>query len=489
MVAIPFPLSSGGEIDGERRAQDSPGRLLNVFAQRNLPGAPSEAKWKRSAMITELSPNNVAEIHCRGMLFVGSQFSGPVMFAVFNNAIYITDSIGTNAFKTGVIPGTGPVTIAFNNRSPTPNVVVVGNSGSAYEVFYNPAVAPTAYPDTDLSSLVNSVSSHNGYFLFTAFDGTIQASDLNSTAINSLSFTTARGQLTRGVSFLNDFIAFGKDFFEIYRDVGTAPFPLAFVDRVPCGLAGRFAVSGHEAGGPGVLIWVADDDSVVQYQGSAQPKTISIDPVVRDIRQANRETLEAYTYTNDSHSFWVLTNPDGWTWEYNITEGLWNQRSSTDRNDWRVSAIARLSGTVQTFWMVGDRATGLLGKINPDAFKEYGEETESLIESGIVPAFPEKTGVPRADFNVVTNVGNAESVDPNISDPEISISWSNDGGFIYKTPVTRGLGTQNSRRDKVTVLRVGMARGPGKRFRLSITDPVNFTLLGGDMDLQDRGKQ
>jgi hypothetical protein len=83
--------------------------------------------------------------------------------------------------------------------------------------------------------------------------------------------------------------------------------------------------------------------------------------------------------------------------------------------------------------------------------------------------------VGQADFDFVT--GQA----PGPDQPQVSVSWSDDGGATYTTPLLRGLGGQGAYRMLVRVNQCGRSSHTGRIWRLSGSDAVYSALLGGDM--------
>jgi hypothetical protein len=78
-------------------------------------------------------------------------------------------------------------------------------------------------------------------------------------------------------------------------------------------------------------------------------------------------------------------------------------------------------------------------------------------------------------------VGVATGTDPTQTDPDVLISWSDDGGVSWSTPVIRKLGRQAIAERRISVNRVGSTKDQGRRWRVTMYDNVDFELTGGDM--------
>lgn len=67
---------------------------------------------------------------------------------------------------------------------------------------------------------------------------------------------------------------------------------------------------------------------------------------------------------------------------------------------------------------------------------------------------------------------------PNVINPMVAISWSDNDGLIWKNPLLRSLGPQGaSKTTRVVVKHTGMSGPQGRRWRLDITDPVNAPFM------------
>lgn len=475
MTAIPFPISSSPGA----KPQEGAGRLINCFAAKNEQGARFPVRWTRTAGLRQIVDVS-SYSHLRGAIFNEST----IIAAFDNRAVAITVSAGLySASDLGALAGTGPVTVAKNNAA-TPDIVCVTTEGCK-NLFVDSA--PTDFADADLPQ-PNSVSELDGYFLWTIGDGRIFASDLNSVSVASDSFTTEQslGGLLRGVSFRGNFFAFGQHGTGVYTDAGTSPFPLQRETfTIQRGIIGTNAIAGWEPHGPDYLAWVGNDGVVYNMDGYT-PVPISSDDVSRDIRKAIKNgqgsSLEASVYSQGRHSFWVLTNPGVWTWEYCITTGNWNEKQSYNREDWRGSQ------TIYAFdqWICGERDTGILYSIDADYYKEGNNPLVFRLRSGVAAIFPNAIFIPRVEFDVTAAIGSAAGDDPIETDPHCLIRWSNDGGYSFGNPVSRPIGQEGESGRRVVVNGLGISGPKGKVFEIAISDPVHACVMGGDFSAQAR---
>src|SRR4051794_15592055 len=125
----------------------------------------------------------------RGMI----DWNGTLYAAYAGSVAAIVPGTSVGAYT---YPGdaTGGVTWARNNNAGGSQLIACKENGGAHLFTAGGMVSYTAGVDSDLPSDVNSVDFLDGYFLFSRPNGQLWASDLNTTAVNALSFTTCDAQ-------------------------------------------------------------------------------------------------------------------------------------------------------------------------------------------------------------------------------------------------------------------------------------------------------
>lgn len=469
-LPIPFPLSSAPGAT----PQESAGRLINAYAEplgkdvgAKKGFAPPPVVWRKCPGLA-LFGTSALQTGFRG----GLNLNDATFYAAWSGKVSTFNSAGTEtAVLTGALSGTEKVFWARNNKT-TPDVVCVAPATGMFQATSSAVTSLSAW------GAPNSVCFLDSYFFASYGDGSLQASDQNAVTINSLNRTTAQakpGGLTRCIPFNGQLVALGPNFGEVYSNTANPtgfPFTRSYV--LQRGLLSPYAVAGHENGFGSALIWVADDNSVVQANGTPNPLKISPPDLDRLIAAVTtKSTLEAFVYIAQGHPKWVLKCPE-WCWEFDLGSQKWNERASYLSTTWRAVASCYAFGK----WIVGDAALGRLLYVSDTAYDEYNSPLVFQIESGPVQGFPSRTKVPRADFNFVPGLGNAGGIDPTDTDPEVGISWSQDLGVSWSNEITRKLGRQATSAS-VTVLRTGMTGGQGRRWRLKVAANVKVALLGG----------
>lgn len=470
MVSIPFPLSTAPG----QNPQESAGRLINCFAEPLGKTAIAGARWTRSPGYTTFGTS--ARTGCRGIIQIGG-----TLYAAFNGQLEKWTSSGGASTNVGALTGTKKVFFFRNNKTPTPDQFIVDPQNTAAFTFTSSSVS--SYPDVDLPA-VNAGCAYDGYGVFTTGAGQIWATDLNSTAVNALSFAKAESNpdgLLRPIPWATRLLAFGTRTIEVWTNAGTSPFPLERVAIIPRGLRGRYAVAGHEDGFQRALIFVGDDNAVYSLDGYTPTKVSppDLDRLIQSI--TDDDDLEACCYVANGHGFWELSS-SSWTWVYHTNTGNWHERRKY------LGLRSRATTTHNGFgkWLCGDTESGNILEITPDSYDEVGDPLRMRIETGPVSQFPYRTKVARTDFLCTMGAGDITGEDPTATNPQCDVSWSNDGGVSWGNPLSREIGRQALADRQVTYRRIGLTGVQGRRYRLDFSAPVPFSWLGGDMSQELR---
>lgn len=442
---LPFPKSS---TPGARSGEGE-GRLFNGFSVTE--GDRSYVRLPRG-LITLIATGKTG---IRGMLDVNG-----VLYVVYTGSV-VTVSGVTVTTLTGSIPGSDGVTLARNNKvtggASTPDVVAVREGGGAYVLT---ASAVSAYPDADLPATVNSVDFLGGYFLFSIPDGRFFASELNSTAINALSFTTAESRadgLRRVVVQGSLAYAMGGSTIEPYQNVGTTPFPLQRAATVPpVGILTTMAVAGYQEAWGGAIYFVASDKTVKALSGY-ETATISTPDVNRFIAASTVSTIDVTAFVWDGRSF-VSVSSDAGTWIYDVDGRSWHERGTVAADFATTRWKAKYSTYSGDRWVFGDATSGDLLVMDAAATDGSG-----FIESGPLKDFPARV---------------AAKLSADFTEAEITmyVSWSHDGGKTWSTELQRSLA--DAEKWPPSVSNLGLSTHNGLRVRFRWLGAADFSFMG-----------
>jgi hypothetical protein len=401
------------------------------------------------------------------------------LYVAFDGQLEKFSSSGGASTNVGALNGTRKGFFAYNNAA-TPDKVFVDPDGNIYTFT---TAATTSGFDADLPA-ANSVCSIDGYFVFTIGDGRCFASDLNSTAVNALSFGEAEAKpdgLTRAVPWGQRLLLCGPKTIEIWTDQGLSPFPFARSEVIPRGLAGPYCISGFEDAFSAGVFWVADDNTVRQLNGYTPVKisTPDLDGLIESV--SDKTELEMCSYISRGHSFIELSSTT-WTWVFNINNQKWHEKKKY------LGTRSRITTTHYAFskWLCGDADIGNVQQITNTSALDVDEPLICEVWSAPVEEFPARVRVASAWFDFAVGVGQASGTDPIATDPTVEISWSDDGGQTFSTPRQRKLGRQSLGLTRIRVNQCGQSGSQGRIWKITMSDPVHFGLMGGKMSAELR---
>lgn len=467
-VPITFPVSTSPGL----RASEGAGRLINCYAEPIGEGGRTNATRHRSPGLTNFG--TTARSGCRGFIEVAG-----VLYSAFSGQLEKHTTSGGASTTVGTLNGTKKGFFARNNAA-TPDKVFIDPDGNIYT--FTPTATTSGF-DVDLPS-ANSVTDIDGYIVFTIGDGRAFATDLNAVTVNALSFGKAESKpdgLTRAVTWGNRLLFCGPQTIELWTNQGLSPFPFARSEVIPRGIAGPYTITGFETNfSKGVFI-VADDNTVCQLNGYTFDKisTPDLDGLIELV--TDKTELEMCSYISRGHAFVELSSTT-WTWVYNINNQKWHERKKY------LGTRSRITNSYYAFskWLCGDTETGNVQQITSAVQLEITSPLVCEVQSAPVEKFPARVRVASAWFDFAVGVGVASGTDPIATDPTVEISWSDDGGQTFSAPRQRKLGRQSVGLTRIRVNQCGVSGSQGRIWKVTMSDPVHFGLMGGQMSAEIR---
>jgi hypothetical protein len=459
----PIPFAKQSYVDPTRDISTQ--RLVNMYLQ------PKEAQSKTSTALHG-TPGlklwaTVGSGPCRGIMGMGDY-----LYVVTGAEVYRVDSSAV-ATLAGSVAGTEPVVMANNGT----HVVFATEKAQIY------AVGATDYNTLSVTD-ANGVAFQDGYLLFTKRD----SQELFISALNDaltydpLDFTlvNALPDLNVGIANLNrETWAFNERSTQVYYNSGAAAFPF---DRNPSGVLERgcFARSSI-AVRQGSVFWLGDDLRVYASQGyqAVQISTPPIDDAIEGLSQ--QDAAVAFTYSQLGHSFYALTFPGQATYVYDITTGLWHERQSDGRNDWRVRSYSKWFGK----WLVGDAVNGNIYELDPDTYTDNGSTIRRVMTTPPLHANRQRLFFGRLEIDMERGVGLEGSGQG--SDPMAMLDWTDDGGRHYSNELWRAMGKSGQYKVRATWDRLGSSFE--RTYRLSFSDAVKSVVIEAFHDMRPGGRR
>lgn len=461
-------------------------RSLNFDASRTVnlyPEASGSGQSKTIAMLLGCPGTVRFATLAGGGVRGGIRFSSVLAVVVVGANVYNVSSNGTSALIGTIAAGTTPVSMASNGQ-----VVMLVTGANGYQV--NP-IAGVVTPITNAAFVgADRVDYIDGYFVFNT-PGTqqFQITQLLTTNIDPLDFASAEGAPDLLISLIVDHREvwlFGETSTEVFFNSGNADFPL---ERIQ----GAFIQQGCAAKNTparlgGSVVWLSANEQgqgmVVKAQGY-QPARISTHAIEYAINQYARiDDAIGFSYQVEGHSFYVLTFPTGnATWVYDDNTQLWHERvwrnpADGSYNRHRAQCLVTFGGKI----IVGDWENPYLYVWDLDTYTDDG---------GILPAIRQVPHAASEDncwqffhklwIDMETGVGLNGTVQG--ADPQIMVSWSDDGGHTFGTEITIPAGKIGERRRRAIARRCGRSRD--RVFRVSITDPVKRAFLAAGVEMTE----
>ncbi len=415
------------------------------------------------------------------------EFDGS-LYAVCDRKFYKIDSNGVASLKGTLNPTglTNPVSMAVNGLQ-----VAIVDQGYGYvytiatDTFgeitnsYFTAAAPTYITFQDGYGIYNENGTNRWWF--TAINDFTMTS-----ALDFYSADTSNQDVLAIVSNKQIIYLFTKVGVEIWYNAGSASSPLARKNTSynTQGTAAPLSIAQAD----GTLYYltssVQGDGFVVMIQGESAPVVVSTPAINFLINQIdNIADAIAFVYQEDGHLFYVLTFPSGdKTFVYDIAEKAWHTRASTIVNDpgagtrqgrIRANCYAFLNGK----HIVGDFENGKLYEMRSDVYTEDGELIIRERTSPHLWSDLKRLTLRSLTLDVQPGVGNLDC-----PDPKLNLYVSRDSGFNYGNAHIASLGKAGEYNTRVKFNRLGTSRD--FVFKIVISDPVNFVLLGASAEIE-----
>jgi len=399
--------------------------------------------------------------------------SNGMMYAVGGNKCYrITDTpaavlLGTLASSTGYVSFSDNGIAVVLTDGPTGysiDIVTDVFTSSTFPSF--PGATTLGYLDAYiLGNIPNS-----GRFFWT---------NLNSVTIDPLDFATAEGLPDNMIAlYVNNQEAwlFGAKTTEVFYDCGDANQP--FVRRngavMEYGLSAPFGVAKLN----NTLYWPAQNENgqgIVVAASGYQPSRVSNHGIETAMHGKDLSTARAWAYQEAGHGFYVLNFADE-TWAYDVSTSQWHQRSSLGSGvEHRIRADCHCFAYGKH--LVGDYITGVIYEQSLAFLSDSVGSSPKTRSSPHISNEMNRIFYHKFQLDMEIGVGLAVGLG---SDPQVALSWSDDGGHTWSAERWRSGGLIGDYKRRVIWNQLGSARD--RVFKIRITDPVKVVILGADLE-------
>ena len=192
-----------------------------------------------------------------------------------------------------------------------------------------------------------------------------------------------------------------------------------------------------------------------------------------------------YTYQNGGHTFWVIYFPTAnATWVFDVSTGYWHERTAWNEVAGIEGADRAISHTFSGgVHFVGDWASGNIYQMSSQLYDDAGVTIRVLRRTPTISYLNRFIKFNQFVLDVQTGLG----PQPPLTDgngqpraPQITLRWSNDGGFTWSDDFVIDCGKAGEYSARVIRNRLGRAR---KRvFEVVGTDPIPYVFPGSYID-------
>lgn len=458
MTNVALPIRSN---PGVVRNQGEP-RIINCYSEHG--GGDQKAPVALVACPGQKRFSSTTQSPCRGMIYIEEAVNNTGRIYSANGfGLWSIEADGTKTKIYSNISGSDGVYFARNDNLEVDCVMVSENR--AYIIKNNAAT----FKKYDFEPA--GVTFCGGYFVFWIADGAnkgrFYASDLSSTNVDPLSYSSAEGDpdgLTKAHGSINTLYLIGKRTTEIWSIGGGADFPFSKSGaHLRFGSDSPQTVQDFNNG----VAWVGNDNLVYLVSGYDHINlTKSPDGEVHEITrlieaEPDKSKIVAFTYQRSGNKFYCLQGT-GWTREYNASSNNWHERRTGPFKQWDSLYSVKAWGRD----IFGSRSTGQFSENDITLSSENGDVQVWGFDTTLLHAHPKGLQFDSIDFNMETGVGNVSS--PN---PVMMLSWSDDGGRTYVSERHLSLGSIGNSNLRTRALRLGKTGNKGRTFKIRISDP------------------
>jgi hypothetical protein len=391
-----FPLPDGGYSDLTRD--------WTLQDLENYIPLPAQQAGTRSRVLYRTAPGldvfaNVGAGPHRGALNAEGS-----LFVVSGSSLYEVAKDGT-ATSRGTIPGTGRVSMAYNQITGG-NQVVIGNGSSGY--VYNTYTGAFTQITDDGFVGFKSCDFLNQYIVGVEPLGRFW---YHSDLVDALSYNTLDRYVAETspdpiqglIASHNEVLVFGGRTIEPWVNdpesnaAGTA-FQLERGSVIE-----RGCINGATIRRLDNSVFFVGDDRVPYRLNGYTPVPIGTPVLAAAWRDLKPEKAFAFTYEDRGHVIYYVTWGDGQTWGYDVVTGKWHRRQSFGHDRWCLNTLVKWGND----WYGGDFQNGKLYRLAWDFVYEGCEIMPRRMRTGVLHADGNPVSV--GGFKLVASTGGVMS--------------------------------------------------------------------------------
>lgn len=325
------------------------------------------------------------------------------LFTVLGQHLFLIDSNGV-ATVIGKVPGVQRVQFAHNQATSSgQNQLVIGNGQAGYVYNTNTkefkritdegfigGISPTF-----VDSYIVWVSTNRLYMLNSSVS---DAAEYNT--LDQFQSEYSPDKLVCTIASSSELVAMSERSIEFFQNVGANEQPFRSKGiSIDLGAASRWGAVICDFS----LFFLASDGTFRRIDNYNATR-ISTGPVEQAIRDLDWTQAQAYVWEEGRYKVVYWTFPDGYTFGWDIANGMWHRRVSYGLNRWRVSSTARWNGKT----IAGDFQRGDLWVVDSNYFLEGDQEYNCEITGPYIHGDGNLVKMPRMDL--IMQTGQADTL-------------------------------------------------------------------------------
>jgi hypothetical protein len=388
----------------------------------------------------------------------------------------------------GTITGTSRVSMADNG---TQLMIIDPSSGTGWIMDESAGTPFQVISDLDFpaNGLPQYVVFNDSFFVVTTASKKFIKSDANNgLSWSALDFGTAEkdpDDIVAPVTFRGELFISGTETIQSFNNIGGAAgadFPYQASGLVLAkGVFAPFSLietnnSFMFIGGglnESPAIWASNGGEPVKIS------TTAIDSALQEFTAAEIQQSFAWTYAQKGAYFVGFSLPSR-TFVYDTISKKWHERTSkvidsrgfSQSIRWRVNSLVTAYNRI----FVGDSQDGRIGSIELDTYTEYGAEIIRVFST--IPLQNQTKSMTISSLEITMEAG----VGTYTLDPQIRLTWSDDGHFD-NNELSRGVGKTGEYTRRAIWYKLG--RAPRFRvFKFEFSDPSKFVVARLDAKIK-----
>ncbi|MBC8158288.1 MAG: hypothetical protein H8E94_03040 [Alphaproteobacteria bacterium] len=439
-------------------------RCVNLYAE----AAPPDAK---SPLVLFGTPGLTTFATCGDGPIRGVHNFNGVLCVVSGTNLYTVDSAGTVTDR-GSVGATADVSMDHNLTQ----LLIITGTGITDAWIWN-GTTLTQMADADFPGAHNTTFI-DGYHIVTKpnTDEFYISDSRDCTSWDALQFATAEGKTDYLVACMADhreLWLFGSETTEVWYNSGdTVPF-----DRISGAYLERGCLSkGSIAKADNSMFWLGDDKIIYRADGYT-PLRISTHAIEYALASAaDLTTSRAWTYTQEGHTFYVITIDGVGTFVYDASIGLWHERDSRDSlgrtiDRWRIDTGVKCYDKI----LGGDYTNGIIYELDLDVYTENGIYLQRLATSAPIHGEGQFISMSKLEIEVESGAGLTTGQG---SDPQAMLRWSDDGGKTWSNELWSTMGALGDYSRRIIFNRLGRFRS--RIYELTISDPIKVAIIAAN---------